>query len=174
MSARDGRRRGLTVAALVVVICAAAFIAVVYLRAPSTDWSFGVISNPDDAPEDWRYEPLRDVRVVVVWQEEVPRDDHPSSRQRCLRSEYTRTRDDGTIHLDGWWMKPRWPLVRKIRVVHLVAEPGYGRELWLNGAWPAPSSFNSYLARDEDPSIPSPILTPREFLGCLEPPILER
>ena len=161
------------VAAFVVVICTAAFIAVVYLRAPSTDWSFGVITNPDDAPEDWRYEPLRDVRVVAVWQEAVPRDDHPSTRQRCLRAEYTRTRDDGSIHLDGWWLKPRWPLARKIRVVHLVAELGYGRELWQSGKSQV-STFNSSLARDEDPSNPAPLRTPREFLGCLEPPIEER
>jgi hypothetical protein len=172
VSARAGTRRGLIVAALVVVISAAAFIAVVYLRAPSTDWSFGVISNPDDAPEDWRYEPMRDVRVVVVWLEDVPRDEYPSTRQRCLRSEYTRTRDDGTIHLDGWWMKPRWPLVRKIRVVHLVAEPGYGRELWNYKNWVP--MFNSTAARDEDPSNPAPLLTPRGLLGCLEPPIEER
>jgi hypothetical protein len=165
------------IAAFVVVIAtAAAFVAIAYLRAPSADHAFGVITNPDDAPENWRYEPLRGARVLAVWQEEVPRDDHPSTQQLCLRAEYTRTRDDGSIHLDGWWLKPRWPLARKIRVVHSVAEPGYRRELWLNGKWPAPSSFDSFsfVAREEDPSNPLPILTPRELLGCLEAPIERR
>jgi hypothetical protein len=124
-------------ALLAMLVAALTFFFVPSLHASGVEGRVGEVLNPDAPPSEWRYAPLADVDVLVMWIGS-PLDNLVHSNTVCLRAAYARTDSNGRFSLSGWWPKPQWPLVTNLRPLPPAPPPGF--------EYPRGSDFQHALA----------------------------
>jgi hypothetical protein len=118
------------------------------LRAPGLKGVIGEVLNPRDTPTAWRYAPLADVEVVVMWFG-TPFDNFAHPNSKCLRATSVPTDANGQFEAPGWWRAPSWTPVTDVRAVAYPQAPGLSMPR-LPGemeAIPAPNNFTQLIAR---------------------------
>ncbi len=98
------------------------------------------VVNFDAPPAQWKYVPIANAEVMVLWRGQSATPVHSSSV--CLRAIYTRSGPDGRFTVPGWWRMPRGAPVLDVHPVSYAFVPGFqqvyaqietGRE-WMPGS----------------------------------------
>jgi hypothetical protein len=94
------------------------------LHAPGLKGVAGKILNPQDPPDQWRFAPLANATVVVVWHGNVL-DNPVHASSRCVRGVEVITDRDGNYSVPGIWVSPSWPMVIHVHPFAYLHERGY-------------------------------------------------